>query len=124
MVLSLVKPELSTGPSFDEFWRTYPRRVARRHAIEMWDRLTDAEQTAAMRTLPSHLAYWQAHGQQAYYLPHPGTWLHGRRWEDELPKNGATVRIERKCPCGRPLDELGYTHTSAGDVCNPCFARR
>lgn len=31
------------------------------------------------------------------------------------------VKKERKCSCGRPLSALGYTRTSEGDKCTPCW---
>ena len=89
-VRPVVRPRLAPAAEpegFAEFWRIYPRKVARQHAALMWARLTRAERAAALAALPAHVAAWQARGTDPQHIPHAGTWLNprtGRRWEDEL----------------------------------------
>jgi hypothetical protein len=90
---------------FEEFWKLYPRKVARAHALKMWRRLTTEEKFAALHALPVHIRYWDAAGRDADRIPHAGSWLNpvdGRRWEDEL-----------EMP--KPKDEMGeWWKTTAG----------
>jgi len=72
---------------FKEFWAAWPqrRRVARRHAEKMWLQLkVDAElYRKIMDGLAQQCAVWEDDGTAKQFIPHPGTWLNGRRWEDE-----------------------------------------
>ena len=94
---------MDTG--FDEFWSLYPRKVAKAHARKMWGRLTAEQKFAATAALPTHVRYWNAAGRDLEKIPHPGSWIGGERWEDELempaPKEDGewwktTAGIERK----------------------------
>ena len=70
---------------FDAWYQAYPRKVAKRAAEKAWATLApDAAlqarmvaAVAAQRDCPQ----WQR-GQD--YIPHPATWLHQRRWEDDV----------------------------------------
>ena len=78
---------------FDRFWTAYPRKVNKPGARRAFDKvnpdaaLLDSMLTAISRQKLS--AQWQENGGQ--YIPHPATWLNGRRWEDETapPAAGA-----------------------------------
>jgi len=88
------KPLTATGSSsdpararFERFWASYPRRVGKDAAWQEWRRLrpsaddafTDRAIAAVERQKQS--AQWQRDGGQ--YIPHPRTWLHQGRWQDE-----------------------------------------
>ena len=74
-------------PGFDRFWQAYPRKTAKPHAAKAFARLRPDEALLermlqalqAQRSSPQ----WQRDGGQ--FIPHPATWLNGRRWEDQLP---------------------------------------
>lgn len=73
--------------SFAAFWQAYPRKTGKAVALKTWNRLNPPPETvtAIMSALD-----WQ-HRQPEWlkengrYIPHPSTWLNGRRWEDEQP---------------------------------------
>lgn len=69
---------------FSDWYSLYPRKVARADAEKMWRRLSPADQQAAIDALPKHCAKWLHDGTERQYIPHPATWLNGRRWEDEI----------------------------------------
>lgn len=69
---------------FEEFYKAYPKKVARKDAEKAWSRLTPAEQEQAMEALPNHVRYWSANGTPKEYMPHAATWLNGARYEDEI----------------------------------------
>ena len=79
---------------FDRFWAAYPRhenKPAARKAFAKAD--PDEELLLTMLTAiekQKASSQWQENGGQ--YIPHPATWLNGRRWEDELQIRRAPTR--------------------------------
>ena len=72
---------------FDEFWKMYPRKVARKDAMKAWNKLTPDQKRAAIENLPRHVAQWD----DPNYTPHAATWLNGERWTDELPEKKSSA---------------------------------
>lgn len=70
--------------SFDNFWKLYPRKVSKRMAQKVWERMPKDEQEAATDALPNHIRYWQLKETDPEFIPHATTWLNQGRWEDEL----------------------------------------
>ena len=72
---------------FDVFWAAYPKKKSKGDAEKAWKALNpDCELLAIMldklaiaKTSPE----WTKQGGQ--FIPHPATWLRGKRWEDEFP---------------------------------------
>ena len=72
-------------PMFDQFWEAYPRKVGKRNAQKAFERLqVDKPLLDKMLRQIAH-AKQSRQWQDVQYIPHPATWLNGRRWEDELP---------------------------------------
>ena len=70
---------------FDEFWKAYPKKVAKTAAQKAWDKLKpdrSLQETIlqAVNTAKNSRSWTKDNGQ---YIPHPASWLNGRRWEDE-----------------------------------------
>lgn len=71
---------------FNRFYDLYPVHKGRKDAIKAWDKLKPSYELCVVmgdaleRDMCS--AQWQKDKQ---YIPHPATWLNGRRWEDEEP---------------------------------------
>ena len=82
---------------FDDFWQTYPRKTGKAQAVKSWAKLKPDDQEEAIRILPEHVAYWHRTGTATQFIPHPATWINGRRWEDELP-SGDQTRTRREAP--------------------------
>ena len=91
-------PAPAAPADFDDFWALYPRRVARLHARNVWQRMAAADRRAALEAIPRQAAAWFAEGREPRYIPHAGTWLNGRRWEDEFESSPAAQaeRIARQ----------------------------
>lgn len=68
---------------FAEFYRIYPRKIAKRDAEKAWAKLTLEDKQQAIEALPKHIRYWDATTTKEY-IPYPATWLNAGRWEDEL----------------------------------------
>jgi hypothetical protein len=70
---------------FDEFWKTYPNKKAKGNAEKAWKKI-NPDQELARRILmavirATHSEDWTKEGGK--FIPHPATWLNGKRWEDE-----------------------------------------
>ena len=77
--------EIEIVDRFDEFWRLYPRKTGKAQAVKAWSKLKPGDHDHAIGILPEHVAYWHRNDTATQFIPHPATWLNGRRWEDELP---------------------------------------
>jgi hypothetical protein len=70
--------------SFDDFWFKYPRKVARKTAMQSFVKLPMDEQELAVDALETHLEYWKIKETALEFIPHPATWLNQGRYYDEL----------------------------------------
>lgn len=70
---------------FGAFWAAYPKKRARADAVRAWKALSPDHglQARLLSALESQKAgaEWQREGGR--FVPYPGAWLRGRRWEDE-----------------------------------------
>lgn len=76
----------STGVErFAEFWSAYPRKVGKASAEKTWAKIGPDPETVkdmlAAIAVQRESEQWSKHDGQ--FIPHPATWLNGRRWEDE-----------------------------------------
>lgn len=84
---------------FDSFWKEYPNRVAKQDAVKARKKLkVDPE---LLEKIMTGLSRWKASDEWSRdggrYIPHPATWLNGRRWEDEV-KPKADVQRQTPAP--------------------------
>lgn len=77
--------------TFPEFWKQWPkgRKINRKKSLSIWCGLSEPDRQAALLAIPNHVRLWQEEGRQLTYIPHPTSWLNGRRWEDELEDRGS-----------------------------------
>jgi len=69
---------------FASFWKAYPRRVGKKAALKAWERLHNGKGKTPSLEMILHAIDRQRRGwSDPKYIPHPATWLNGRRWEDE-----------------------------------------
>ena len=78
---------------FERFWTVYPRHVNKQGAKKAFEKLKPDEELlqkmiAAIEKQNESEQWTKDNGQ---YIPHPQTWLNGKRWEDELPR--AKMRV-------------------------------
>lgn len=86
----------SEPAGFADFWSAYPRKTAKPEAQKAFAKLNpDSELLSKLLgaiALQKLSGQWQSEGGS--FIPHPATWLNGRRWEDELPAQaGKTADI-------------------------------
>jgi hypothetical protein len=70
-----------THNGFLDFWDRYPRKENKPTAERAWAKLSKADQEAAIHNLTAWIQNRAT--QDPKFLPHPGSWLNGRRWEDQ-----------------------------------------
>jgi len=72
---------------FAEFYEAYPRKVGREEARKAFAKLAVDSDTLQQMLIAVHAQAsrddWRKDGGK--YIPHPATWLSGKRWQDELP---------------------------------------
>lgn len=70
---------------FDRFWAAYPNKKAKQDAFRAFQKLKPDDdllnRMLAALEREKESAQWQESGGR--FIPHPATWLNGRRWEDE-----------------------------------------
>lgn len=83
-VLNLSKERETQKEWFDSFWAQYPNKTAKQSAVKAWDKLKLTESLyQQIMVAVSKQKLWQQ--WQEGYIPHPATWLNGKRWEDAEP---------------------------------------
>lgn len=83
----------SADDGFATFWTAYPKKVAKPAAAKAWRKVKPTGQVIAdlMAGLERQKASGEWHKDGGQFIPHPATWINGRRWEDEtLPAAGQT----------------------------------
>ena len=68
---------------FSEFWKLYPRKVAKANAEKAFKKKckSESDYTAIMRGLQNYIK--SCKGKDSQYIAHPATWINGERWNDE-----------------------------------------
>jgi hypothetical protein len=96
---------VSAPDGFEAFWRAYPRRVGKGHALKAY--------TRALREGASPDAILAAVSAQRFpmdpqFIKHPATWLNAKCWLDEISET-ADERLLRKVgllPSGNAIEQL------------------
>ena len=71
---------VSTNSDFETFYSAYPRKVSKSNAEKAWKK-QKCVLSQVMPSLQKQMKLWT----DPQFIPHPATWLNGRRWEDEIP---------------------------------------
>ncbi len=93
------RSDLENTRDFDEFWKSYPRKVAKPKALTAYRSARKrASADAIADGLRPWLVYWSALPDKTF-VPHPSTWLAGDRWNDPAPppkaaRNGAVSNTD------------------------------
>ena len=77
---------------FDAFYLLYPKHCEKKDSRKVWDRLTADEQALALEAIVKWRKVWARQGVEEQYLCSPRRWLHGARWEDDLPTTVASAQ--------------------------------
>jgi hypothetical protein len=80
--------------AFLEFWKIYPRRVAKEDARKAWKKINREQYDEIFDALETQATSedWRKDGGK--FIPYPASWINGRRWED----SGAECEIAKGVP--------------------------
>lgn len=103
------KAKFEQSEGFEAFWEKYPRKTAKANATKAWVKLKpDAELAAKItQSLAKHCLSHEWLKDNGQFIPHPASWLNGRRWEDEV-KPAANVHPLHPSKITN-LDSIDYT---------------
>lgn len=83
--MSVVAFKPKSESKFDEFWSHYPKRMAKQHARQAFERACKkAPADAIIEAVKQFAMFLEVQGTEKKYIPLATTWLNGERWEDEL----------------------------------------
>ncbi len=83
----LTRPDPAALDAFERFYQAYPRRVAKQEALLSWLKLTPGAEIIPVIMTAVERCAAEVRDTEPKFIPHPATWLNGKRWEDE-PVNG------------------------------------
>ena len=97
----------SIDRAFDKFWACYPRHTAKQDAKRAFIKVSPDD--ALLETMLTAIQRQKQTDQWSdpRYIPHPATWLNGRRWEDEAsaPKQLPVKTVSAQQYTQRDYDE-------------------
>jgi hypothetical protein len=75
---------------FSEFWNVYPKKKAKTKAQEAFQRLSPTPEllNTILKAIHQYNASEDWRKEKGRYIPHPASFLNGRRWEDEIAPSG------------------------------------
>ena len=65
---------------FDSFWSAYPKKTAKGNAENAWKKIKPDEQL--LEEILAAVAKQKSTWNDPKFIPHPATWLNGKRWLD------------------------------------------
>ena len=90
------KKDINTDHGFAAFWAVFPNKKAKQDAFKAWVKLNpcDALQASILKAIEiqSQGEDWRKEGGR--FVPHPATWLNGKRWED-VQQHGDENRMSK-----------------------------
>lgn len=117
-------------PAWEEFWRAYPRKTGKGAARRAW--LPALDKVAATNptdppavVLVAAARRYAATITELRYAAHPGTWLRGERWLDDLDglrQGGHTPDPNRRVNWRKGMPECPIHSGQHRDACPGCAA--
>ncbi len=115
------KPPNPLNVKFIEFWNLYPKKKAKAYAEKVWNKIkpNDGVHSNIMAGLNRAIKSEEWVKDNGQYIPYPGSWLNGKRWEDEYinrSTDGITEGTPQRCS---KCEETGIFINEDG-VCTLC----
>lgn len=94
---------------FKCFWDLYPKKRAKKNAEREWKKLKP--DNLLYHTIVNALEKWKLTDEwkkeNGQFIPYASTWLHGRRWEDEIPEKN-TIQAPSKTVAAQQYTQRSY----------------
>ena len=81
---------------FDAFWSAYPVKKGKLAARKAWDKLTLSDDVVKLIAENMKARMDAGEWEDKQYIPHPATFLNGRRWEDEVTPAKKLIGVKMK----------------------------
>lgn len=100
------------GPTFDDFWRVYPRRNGKGAARASWHRAVMKADVAVI--IAGAVRFRDDPNRDPAFTAYPSTWLNQERWDDDPlpPRWGA----EKPRPLSKVEQNIAEYHRIYGDT--------
>ena len=79
---------------FDEFWRAYPRRVAKADATKEYAKVMRGPGAPTVEQLLQAVARYSKTTSDPKFIAYPATWLRQHRWQDEQDAEEAPYKMK------------------------------
>jgi hypothetical protein len=87
------KQENISSEKFDEFWKLYPKRIAKGDALKAWNKAIKRKSPDELLKLTK--VYSEGKLPDMTYIPYPASWLNKELYE--------SVEIEKEKPLPKPI---------------------
>ena len=81
--------------TFDNFYKLYPNKKARPYAEKCFNKLSSKDRFDAYNGVINYIKFWKASETEKQFIPHPSSFINGRRWEDEIELPKAKKEFKR-----------------------------
>ncbi len=104
-------------PLFEAFWGCYPRREKKPDAEKAFKALNPDQHVLEKMTTDIQRRMASGRWADKKFIPHPGTYIRNRRWEDEPEQTAQVVQMAPKKQAGmaRSFSEVNYREGVADD---------
>ena len=83
---------IRTREEFDVFWSAYPRKAGNKQkAFDSFKRV-NVSLDVLLDAIENQKKSAQWSKDNGQFIPHPTTWLNGKRWEDQLPEESSVPK--------------------------------
>lgn len=97
------------GGEFEDFWVAYPRKVGKAAAEKAWPKACKKlEADRIVKAAVYWAGLWANAKTDIQFIPHPATWLNGRRWDDDPPAPKLQAVSGGYVPYSDPEDPADY----------------
>lgn len=100
------EPSIDLDSSFDEFWKKYPRKVAKVAARNVFRSVMKKPDAPTLDVLLRAVDKYATSGVEKKYIAHPATWLRQGRWEDETEDVSTTTPAPKDWHLDSALDRV------------------
>ena len=83
---------VNNNDHFDAFWSAYPVKKGKLAARKAWDKLKLSDDVVKLIAENMKARMDAGEWEDKQYIPHPATFLNGRRWEDEVTPAKQSIR--------------------------------
>ena len=91
--------------AFEKFWSAYPRKEGKQKAKAAFEKV-NVPLDVLLNAIEQQKESAQWNKDNGQFIPHPTTWLNGKRWEDEVTASGnGRLGEAEKAAIQRILDE-------------------